>query len=56
MHKKINMMFKILKLIFKKDGTAQAIAMHRLIETLAKDDKRIIKDEFAFPNYTNKKY
>ena len=41
------MIFKILKLIFKKDGTAQAIAMHRLIETLAKDDKRIIKDEFA---------
>ena len=36
------MIFKILKLIFKKDGTAQAIAMHRLVETLAKDDKRII--------------
>ena len=41
------MFFKILKLIFKKDGTAQAIAMHRLVETLEKDNKRIIYDSFA---------
>ena len=41
------MFSKISKLIFKKDGTAQAIAMHRLIETLAKEDKRIITDSFA---------
>ena len=41
------MFFKILKLIFKKDGTAQAIAMHRMIETLEKENKRIICDPFA---------
>ena len=41
------MFSKISELIFKKDGTAQAIAMHRLVETLAKKEKRIITDPFA---------
>ena len=41
------MFFKILKLVFKKDGTAQAIAMHRLIETLENKNKRVIYDYFA---------
>ena len=30
--------------IFGKDGTAQGVAKQRLIETLAKSDKRIIND------------
>ncbi|ODS04606.1 class I SAM-dependent methyltransferase [Vibrio scophthalmi] len=33
--------------IFVKDGTAQGVAKQRLIETLAKDDKRIINDPYA---------
>jgi len=33
--------------IFKKDGTAQGVAKQRLIETLAKPDKRIINDPYA---------
>lgn len=37
----------MLRLVFKKDGTAQAIAMHRLVETLEKENKRIIYDSFA---------
>ena len=41
------MFFKILKIVFKKDGTAQAIAMHRMIETLEKKNRRIICDPFA---------
>ena len=41
------MFSKISHLIFKKDGTAQAIAMHRLVETLAEEDKRIITDSLA---------
>ena len=38
---------KIFKRLFKKDGTAQAIAMHRLVETLSKKNKRVIYDSFA---------
>ena len=34
-------------LIFKKDGTAQGVAKQRLIESLAKPDKRIIYDPYA---------
>jgi len=41
------MLLKIIRLFFKKDGTAQAIAMHRLIETLAKKNKRVISDSYA---------
>ena len=41
------MLLKIIGLFFKKDGTAQAIAMHRLIETLAKENKRVISDSYA---------
>ena len=33
--------------IFRKDGTAQGVAKQRLIETLAKPDKRIIYDPYA---------
>ena len=33
--------------IFRKDGTAQGVAKQRLIETLAKPDKRIISDSYA---------
>ena len=33
--------------IFGKDGTAQGVAKQRLIETLAKPDKRIINDPYA---------
>ncbi|MDA7816545.1 SAM-dependent methyltransferase, partial [Porticoccaceae bacterium] len=33
--------------IFAKDGTAQGVAKQRLIETLAKSDKRIINDPYA---------
>ena len=33
--------------IFRKDGTAQGVAKQRLIETLAKPDKRIINDPYA---------
>ena len=33
--------------IFKKDGSAQGVAKQRLIESLAKPDKRIIYDPFA---------
>ncbi len=33
--------------IFRKDGTAQGVAKQRLIETLAKSDKRIINDPYA---------
>jgi len=33
--------------IFGKDGTAQGVAKQRLIETLAKSDKRIIHDPYA---------
>ena len=33
--------------IFTKDGTAQGVAKQRLIETLAKSDKRIINDPYA---------
>ena len=32
---------------FRKDGTAQGVAKQRLIETLAKSDKRIINDPYA---------
>lgn len=32
---------------FKKDGTAQGVAKQRLIETLAKPDKRLINDPYA---------
>jgi len=35
------------KLIFRKDGTAQGVAKQRLIESLAKPDKRIIYDPYA---------
>ena len=35
------------KSIFRKDGTAQGVAKQRLIETLAKPDKRIINDPYA---------
>tara|TARA_Y100001978_G_C23619657_1_gene397826 strand:- start:68 stop:985 length:918 start_codon:yes stop_codon:yes gene_type:complete len=41
------MLLKIIRSFFKKDGTAQAIAMHRLIETLAKENKRVISDSYA---------
>ena len=41
------MFLKILKIVFKKDGTAQAIAMHRLVETLENKNKRVIYDYFA---------
>ena len=34
-------------LIFKKDGTAQGVAKQRLIESIAKPDKRIIFDPYA---------
>lgn len=34
-------------LIFRKDGTAQGVAKQRLIESLAKPDKRIVYDPFA---------
>jgi methyltransferase (TIGR00027 family) len=33
--------------IFRKDGTAQGVAKQRLIESLAKPDKRIIYDSYA---------
>ena len=33
--------------IFRKDGTAQGVAKQRLIESLAKPDKRIIYDPYA---------
>lgn len=33
--------------IFKKDGTAQGVAKQRLIESLAKPDKRLINDPYA---------
>ena len=33
--------------IFRKDGTAQGVAKQRLIETLAKSDKRVINDPYA---------
>ena len=33
--------------IFRKDGTAQGVAKHRLIESLAKPNKRVIYDPFA---------
>ena len=33
--------------IFRKDGTAQGVAKQRLIESLAKPDKRIINDPYA---------
>lgn len=32
---------------FRKDGTAQGVAKQRLIETLAKPDKRVINDPYA---------
>jgi len=35
------------KSIFTKDGTAQGVAKQRLIETLAKPDKRVINDPYA---------
>ena len=35
------------KLIFIKDGTAQGVAKQRLIESLAKPDRRIIYDPYA---------
>ena len=47
MKKKSFALLKIIRLFFKKDGTAQAIAMHRLIETLAKENKRVISDSYA---------
>jgi methyltransferase (TIGR00027 family) len=34
--------------IFRKDGTAQGVAKQRLIETLAKSDKRVINDPYAY--------
>lgn len=34
-------------LIFRKDGTAQGVAKQRLIESLAKPDKRIVYDPYA---------
>ena len=33
--------------IFRKDGTAQGVAKQRLIESLAKSEKRIINDPYA---------
>ena len=33
--------------IFAKDGTAQGVAKQRIIETLAKSDKRVISDPYA---------
>ncbi|MCU4177071.1 class I SAM-dependent methyltransferase [Carboxylicivirga sp. N1Y90] len=33
--------------IFRKDGTAQGVAKQRLIESLAKADKRVIYDPYA---------
>ena len=41
------MLLKIIGLFFKKDGTAQAIAMHRLVETLAEENQRVISDSYA---------
>jgi methyltransferase (TIGR00027 family) len=35
--------------IFAKDGTAQGVAKQRLIETIAKADKRVINDPYAAP-------
>lgn len=35
------------KSIFRKDGTAQGVAKQRLIESLAKPDKRVIYDPYA---------
>ena len=35
------------KLIFRKDGTAQGVAKQRLIDSLAKPDRRIIYDPYA---------
>ena len=35
------------KSIFTKDGTAQGVAKQRLIETLARPDKRVINDPYA---------
>ncbi len=35
------------KSIFTKDGTAQGVAKQRLIETLARSDKRVINDPYA---------
>jgi len=40
-------LLKIIGLFFKKDGTAQAIAMHRLVETLAEENQRVISDSYA---------
>lgn len=34
-------------LMFRKDGTAQGVAKQRLIESLAKPDKRVIYDSYA---------
>jgi len=34
--------------IFRKDGTAQGVAKQRLIESLAKPDKRIVYDPYAY--------
>ena len=34
--------------IFRKDGTAQGVAKQRLIESLAKPNKRIIYDPYAY--------
>jgi len=33
--------------IFRKDATAQGVAKQRLIESLAKPDKRVIYDSYA---------
>ena len=35
------------KSFFIKDGTAQGVAKHRLIETIANPQKRIINDSYA---------
>ena len=34
-------------LIFRKDGTAQGVAKQRLIESIAKPNKRVIYDPYA---------
>ena len=34
-------------LIFRKDGTAQGVAKQRLIESIAKPNKRVIFDPYA---------
>lgn len=38
---------KMSKTIFRKDGTAQGVAKQRLIESLAKPEKRVIYDPYA---------